>query len=255
MSATESRVHTSPFLRRVAAGLCGVAIASSAAAQAGDGFLFEKPRGTIAFRAGYAAANAGSDLFSFTTELLTLNRRDFSGPSVEVDATRRLGARTNVVFSALYSRARKRSEFRDFVDQDDKPIEQTTQFERLPLTVGVRSYLVSPGRGIGNFAWVPARIVPFLGFSAGMVWYRFRQSGDFIDFTDNSVFTSTLESTGWSPVSRALAGVEYTVSSHVSLSVQGNYLRAKGTLGTDFAGFDRLDLSGFSTSIGLATRF
>jgi hypothetical protein len=242
-----------PVLRRAVVGL---AIASTAAAQsAGDGFLFGAPQSGLTFRLGYAAAAASSDVFAFTTDLLTLDRRDFSGTSLEADYAFRIGRRTHLVFSAQHASAGKRSEFRDFVDQDNNPIEQTTRFERLPLTIGVRRYLTSPGRGIGNFAWVPAKVAPFVGVGAGVLWYRFRQSGDFIDFANNEVFTTTLESIGWSPAARVMAGAEFSVGPRMALTIQGSYLRADARLGTDFSGFEPIDLSGFSTSIGFSTRF
>jgi hypothetical protein len=149
----------------------------------------------------------------------------------------------------------KRSEFRDFVDQNNAPIEQATVFQRVPLTVSLRHYLTSPGRSIGSFAWIPAKFAPYLGVGAGAIWYRFQQTGDFIDFTTNDVFPATLSSSGWAPAARALAGAEYTLSPRLALTAQANYLWANGRMGADFSGFNRIDLSGLSTSVGLAARF
>src|SRR5437016_4743370 len=118
----------------------------------GDGFLFGKPQGSFALTVGYAGANAKSDIFSFTSRQLTLNRRDFSGPSVDLDLGVGLGDRTDLVFSAGYSGMNRKSEFRDFVDQNNAAIEQATVFQRVPVTVSLRQYLTSRGRSIGSFA-------------------------------------------------------------------------------------------------------
>lgn len=234
----------------------GSAMASTASAQsAGGGFLFAKPKGTFMLRTGYASANARSDLFAFTTDQLTLDRRDFGGLAVDMDVGLRMGARTELVFAGSYAGASKGSEFRRFVDQANNPIRQTTTFQRIPITVGVRRYLTSPGRAIGNFAWIPAKVAPFLGVAGGAVWYRFRQSGDFVDFNTNEVFPSTLVSSGWAPALRGVAGVDYTLSPRLALTGQAGYLWATGPVSRDFSGFRRIDLSGLSTSIGLAVRF
>src|SRR3954468_3507599 len=79
--------------RKVSMGLAAVvALAAAAPAHAqstGDGFLFHRPMARISVRGGYAVARAGSDLFDFTTENLTLQKRDFSGLSLgaAVDVT------------------------------------------------------------------------------------------------------------------------------------------------------------------------
>lgn len=238
----------------------GLAVATTAASstlsaqRSGRGFLFVEPKGSVAVRGGYARATANSDLFSFTATQLTLDRRDFSSPVVDIDVAVRLAARTDMVFAASYAGMNKGSEFRDFVDQSDNPILQTTTFQRVPLTVGVREYLTSPGRAIGSFAWIPARFAPYVGVGGGMMWYSFRQSGDFVDFNTNDIFNATLESSGWTPTATATAGAVYTVSPRLALSAQGNYLWARGKPSSDFSGFNRIDLSGLSATAGLLVR-
>src|SRR6266550_7846732 len=108
-----------------------LAIATTAASSAlsaqssGNGFLFGEPKGSIVFRGGYALATANSDLFSFTARQLTLSRRDFSSPVADMDFAVTLAPRTDVVLAASYAGVNKSSEFRDFVDQSDTPIQQT----------------------------------------------------------------------------------------------------------------------------------
>src|ERR1043166_4764571 len=61
--------------------LAGIFTAHPARAQepgSGDGFLFRPPTGDVAVRAGFDLASAGSDIFTFVTSELTVNRRDFS---------------------------------------------------------------------------------------------------------------------------------------------------------------------------------
>ena len=55
-----------------------VLVVPAQAQSAGDGFLFGQPRVTLTARGGFDLARASSDIFSFTTERLTVERGDFS---------------------------------------------------------------------------------------------------------------------------------------------------------------------------------
>jgi len=222
---------------------------------AGDGFLFGQPKGSIGVRGGLAAASATGDLFSFTDKRLTLSRGDFRSPNADLDLAVRLAPQTDLVLSLSYAGTTKASEFRDFVDQSNNSIRQSTTFQRVPAVLGVRQYLTSRGRSVGELAWIPSRFAPYLGAGGGVIWYRFHQSGDFVDFNTNNVFNGTLSSAGWAPAASAAAGLDVTLTPRFALTGQGNYLWARARPGGDFSGFKRIDLSGLSTTVGLLMRF
>ena len=62
-------------------------VPSVAAAQSGDtpDFLFGRPRASIGLRGSWQFARAGSDLFRFVEENLTIDRKDFNAPAVAAD--------------------------------------------------------------------------------------------------------------------------------------------------------------------------
>jgi hypothetical protein len=232
------------------------ALASGAGAQEmGNGFMFGNPRGTFALRGGWAAASATSELFAFTTNELTLDRRDFSSPSVGLDLGIRVLERTHLIASIDLSGVDKHSEFRNYIDNNDLPIEQSTRFRRVPVTLSVKQYLTTQGRSIGKFAWIPARFAAYVGAGGGTEWYQFTQQGDFIDFSTLEVFGDTYASDGWAAEGHAFVGVDYSVATSIALSTEARYSRSTAPLSRDFIGFDRLDLSGFSTTLGLTFRF
>ena len=232
-----------------------IGTASSAFAQAaGDGYLFHRPTVTLSARAGYSHANAGSDVFDDVTSDLTLDRGDFSSVAFGGDLAAHVSERVSVVLSAGYSRSKHGSEFRDFVDNDDLPIEQTTTFERIPLTVNLRLNLASPGRSIGRLAWIPNRIVPYVGAGVGAMRFRFKQEGDFVNFNTNAVFPSVILAKEWALVGQGMAGVDYNVSPRLGISFDARYLHARGDLGPAFTGYERIDLSGVTGTIGLSFR-
>ena len=106
------------------------------------------------------------------------------------------------------------------MDNNDQPIEQTTTFERTPLTVNVRLDLVPPGRAIGSFAWIPSRLVPYVGAGVGGMRYRFKQDGDFVNFATNAVFPAVLDSQAWTFVGQGMAGVDYNFSPQLGLTLE-----------------------------------
>ena len=134
----------------------------------GNGFLFRAPTGEVSFRGGFDRANAGSDIFAFTVKELTLRERDFSALTFGTDVDKVLTPRLDLRFSVGISQTTTPSEFRDFVDNNRQPIEQTTVFMRVPLTASLKAYLTSPGRSIGHFAWIPSRYAPYVGAGGGV---------------------------------------------------------------------------------------
>ena len=233
-----------------------LAVATPVFAQnSGNGFLFGRPSGSLSIRGGYSQANAGSDLFSFTTNELTLDKNSFSGLTLGADVGITLSSRLDLVLGAAYSGTSKRSEFRHFVDNKNLPIEQTTDFIRAPITASLKYYLTPHGRSLGSFAWIPAKFSPFLCAGAGVMYYRFSQAGDFVDFQTNGVFNKTFASSGWAPTTHALAGFDYSFSPRLSLTTEARYAWAKADLGRDYTGFQPIDLSGLSTTVGIYVRF
>jgi hypothetical protein len=228
---------------------------SSGQAATGNGFLVGQPMGSVTVRGGWALASAHSDVFSFTTSHLTLDRGDFSSPDLDLDLAYRFRPRTDVVLSTAVASTRKKSEFRHLIDNNDRPIEQRTAFTRVPVTLSIKQYLVDRGRSIGRFAWIPSRLAPYVGAGGGAMWYQFRQTGDWVDFETNDVFSSILESSGWTPTAHALAGIELSIDPRFAIVSEARYGWSKAKLGGDFSGFERIDLSGFSTTAGIAVRF
>jgi len=255
-------MRSSPGLS-IRAALLGLAVAAAApvaagAQGAGRGFLFHEPVGSVTLRGGVAGASARSDIFALATEQLTLGRGDFAGPSFGADFAFRVAPRADLMFGAAYAGSSARSEFRDWVEETesgDRPIEQTTTFRRIPLTVGLRGYITPRGRTIGRFAWVPARTAMYVGAGGGLMWYWFGQQGDFVDAETQEIFSGDLVSSGWTPTAHALAGVDFSLGAHLALTTEGRYGWAKARMDEQFEKFRPIDLSGYAATVGLSIRF
>lgn len=224
----------------------------SLAQDAGDGFLFRAPIATWGVHGGFDRANAGGNVFSFVTDQLTLDRADFSSATFGGNVAIRLSPKNDIVFDVTYASVSRRSEFRDWVDQNDQPIEQVTSLRRLPITASIRHYFTPRGRSIGRFAWVPPVRAAYVGAGAGLMWYSFRQVGDFVDFQTLNVFPDAFESSAWTPAAHLLAGIDFYLSRYFVVTGETRYTWAKGPMGRDFVGFGDIDLSGMSVTAGFS---
>ncbi len=253
MSGPQRRSRLSAVL--VAGALALSPLVSRAQSGEGDGFLFHTPLAGISIRVGASQPTASSRVFDFTSKQLTVDKSDYlgwsGGAELEFNPAKRLGILMGVSASARNTP----STYRDFVDNNDQEIEQSTAFRRASWTMGMKYYFTNPGRSISRFAWVPNRVAPYASVGGGLMYYNFRQTGDFVDFADNSVFNTTLESSGWSPAIYGALGVNYSLSARVSLITEGRFDRSSARMSKDFQGFDRIDLSGFALSTGLHFRF
>lgn len=235
--------------------LVGGAQPFASPSRAGDGFLFGRPRGTLSLRGGFAQPTARSDVFTDATRFLTLSRGDFGSAAAGADLGIRITERYEVQLGAGFSVRRIASESRDYVGTDDLPIKQTTIFRRVPVTAGLKYNLTPPGRSLGTLAWIPSRWTPFVAAGGGVMYYSYKQDGEFVDFKDFGIFPESLESKGWGPSAYGAAGIDLSLTPHVGLTSQARYDYARGTMGRDFDGFNRIDLSGISATVGINLRF
>ena len=239
----------------VAAAVVLLAPSAARAQGSGEGFLFATPGAALVLRGGLASATANGDLYSFLTDQFTLRKGDFRAPSLGADFLVKVAPRVDLDFGLGYAGSKKQSEFRHFTGTDNLPIQQTTSLARVPLNAGVRVYLTPRGRQIGKYVWIPNKVVPYIGGGGGMMWYRLHQAGDFIDFNTTTVFPDAFSSSGWAPSAHAMAGLDYTLTPRLALNGEARYTWARAQLGSDFTGFNGIDLSDFGITFGLNVRF
>ncbi len=229
-------------------------------------FLFEQPRSSIDLRFGMLFPRAGGDIFQQTMQELTLRRGDLDGLTGALDLGFRLQPRLDALLGVAVSHAAKDSDIRasqcgglatnTCVDNNDVPLTEHTTFTQVPITAGLRAYLLPRGQQIGHFVWVPARVVPYVGAAAGMVYYKFARTGDFVGpAPDFSVFTDEVQTHGWTPIGQILGGVDVRLSRRAALKAEARYSFASGGVNPGFSDFNGLDLAGLQTTLGLSWRY
>jgi len=237
-----------------------LAAPSVAAAQSGatPDFLFGRPRASIGVRGSRVFARAGSDLFRFVEQNLTVDRNDFDAPAVAADLGIRITERLDAVFGVDVSQKSIASEYRHLVDNNRQPITQSTRLREVNLGGSVRVALTPRGRGISRFAWIPARVTPYAGGGGGALWYELTQSGDFVDALappPQPIFSDLFQSKGWTPSAHAFGGVDIRFWRAWYMTFDGRYLWASARLGRDFQRFNPVDLAGFRLSAGVNVLF
>lgn len=218
-------------------------------------FLFEPPGGSVGIRGGWFARRAESDWYTFVGDQLTIEEGAFSGPAFGLDVAVAVAPRVEVVVGLDFSQRAVESEYRDFVDNNRLPISQRTELRGVNLGGSLRVALTERGRQVGRFAWVPRTVVPYLGVGGGVTWFELKQLGDFVDFQDLSVFTDAFEATGWTPSAQVFGGTDVALHRRLLLTFDARYQWVSGELGSDWIGFEPLDLSGLQVSTGIRIPF
>jgi hypothetical protein len=214
-------------------------------------FLFGRPDGSVAVRGSWIFSRGGSDWYDFVTDELTIDDSAFNAPAVTFEVGFLVTPRLDIVAGLDISGSSTSSEYRDYVDNNRLPITQSTELDGTTITGGVKYALIPRGREVGNVAWVPSTVVPYVGAGAGAHWYELTQQGDFVDFVDLSIFTDVFRSSGWSPSAHVFGGADIKLLRRLYLTVEARYQWTAGKLGADWIDFDPIDLSGLQIGTGI----
>ena len=233
--------------------------AQSSGTQASSGsktdFLFGRPHGWVSVGGGWVFPRAEGDLFAFVSDQLTVDRSDYRAGLFTSGLGFTVLDQLDVVGDVEMSRHSIGSEYRDFVKADRTPIAQTTTLNQTTVGIGFRYSPLGRGREISNYAFLPRRIVPYVGAGASIVYSSFSQTGQFVDYVDLSIFNHVFRSTAWSAGPHVAGGADLQIWRVLFLNVAGRYAWVRSSLDADFVGFDGIDLAGFRGSTGISVVF
>jgi hypothetical protein len=223
---------------------------TSTSAPTSPDFMLGRPRASIGVRGNWHMASAGSDIFDFVTDQLTLEKSSFNTGSFAAEFAVNVTPRLDLVGGMDLNRARKPSVYRDLIDNRGQEIEQTTTLRQVNFTGSLKYALLPKGRNISRLAWIPRTLVPYVGAGGGIGSYSFEQFGDFVDFQDNRIFADVFESKGWAPIAHVFGGTDVQVFSRMLVSFEGRYSWSRAALDEDFVDFDPIDLGGLKFGVG-----
>lgn len=226
-------------------------------------FMVGRPHGSLGIRGNWLISSAGSDIFDFVTQHLSIDKSDFNTSTVAVETAVSLTPRFDIVAGFDGAKKEIQSEYRGYSETvrgsgTTIPIQQITELQQMHFTGSARFAVLPRGRQISRLAWIPRTVVPYIGAGGGVTRYTFRQSGDFVDFaTENraagtfTIFTDTFRSEGWAPSAHAFGGADIQVYKRLYLSLEGRYTWVQAELDQDFIDFEPMDLGGFRFGAGI----
>lgn len=139
------------------------------------------------------------------------------------------------------------SVYRNLVNSDGSEIEQDLKLRTVPLTATIRFLPLGNTNGFQ----------PYIGAGVNAIWYRYAETGQFVDLTDNSIYRASYVHSGSAAGPVVLGGVRFVIDPLVA----GGEIRwqsAKGdlpTTGTNSFLGSRIDLGGFNYLFTIGVRF
>ena len=209
-----------------------------------------EPRQSVNFNVGYFALRGADsrvegDVLFVDQESLAFEIDDFNfatiggeylfGVSEYLDVGAGLGFYQRTVPS-VYSR---------FTHADGSEIEQDLKLRVIPITATVRFLPI--GRG---------GVEPYVGAGIGFFNWRYSEVGEFVDFSDESIFTARYSASGSEAGPVIFGGIRAAVADVWLIGGELRYQKAEGTIenAEDFLS-DRIDLGGWTTSFTIGLRF
>jgi opacity protein-like surface antigen len=102
-----------------------------------------------------------------------------------------------------------------------------------------------------------ASVQPYVGGGISLLNWRYSEAGEFVDFTDDSIFNSRYVADGNAIGPVILAGIRAPVADVWTVGAELRFQRGEGDTKAAQTGLlgDKIDLGGWSANFGFAFRF
>jgi hypothetical protein len=190
---------------------------------------------------GYFASHGESgrtegDVIAADRTFLTFNPNDLRGVTVGGEWLVDLTPLIEAGFSVGYHSGSAPSVYTDFVNSDGSEIRQTLRLRIVPITATARFLpLGSDGP-----------IQPYVGAGVGIFAWRYSETGDFVDFSDNSIFHGNFDASGTDVGPVILGGARFPIGA-LAIGGEVRYQKSSGDLPAS-GGFaaPKIDLGGIN---------
>ncbi len=136
------------------------------------------------------------------------------------------------------------SVYADLVNQDGSEIAQDLKLRIVSIPVTARFGAFGNGR----------RLEPYGGGGIVLLAWRYSETGQFVDYTDLSVFRNKYVASGTTVSPIVLGGLRLFVTPRFGVGGEIRYQKGEGKLSSDFYG-DRIDLGGMTYLFTFKVRF
>jgi hypothetical protein len=226
------------FLLGVAV-LCGACFADARSAAAQQ--TFNVSLGYFSVRG--ADARVDGDVLNANRNFLTFDVSEMSGPSVGAEWLIPIGQYIEAGAGVAFTRRTIPTVYTGFIDTDGTEIDQDLRLRTVPATFTFR---VLP---LGQHAGFQ----PYAGAGLAVINWRYSESGEFVDFSDRSIFRSSYVASGTRTGPVVLGGVRFAGDT-ASAGMEVRYQSAQADLPAPFAG-TAIDLGGWTYQATLGVRF
>jgi hypothetical protein len=143
-----------------------------------------------------------------------------------------------------YYQRRVPSLYEGWVNSDGSEIAQEMKLRVMPL-VATLKYLPLGAR---------SAIQPYVGAGVAVYFWRYSETGEFVDFTDNSIYRAAYVASGTAVGPVATFGLRARASRQVDVGFEVRAQWGRGSLSNDFLS-DKIDLGGVTALGTLRFRF
>jgi len=188
-----------------------------------------------------------ADVLIEDLQSLAFEVKDFNGPLVNGEWLIGFGDRIEVGFGAGFYQRTVPSVYANFVDSDGTEIEQDLKLRIVPVTATVR--FIPFGE--------PGEFQVYVGGGAALLNWKYSEVGEFVDFSDDSIFTDRYLASGNTVAPVILGGVRIPLDGDVfAVNGEVRWQGGKGDLPADSGLLsDTIDLGGVSVIAGFHIRF
>ncbi len=186
------------------------------------------------------------DVLASNLSFLSFDLSDFNGVMVGGDYFISAGSFIEVGVGVGYYQRTVPTVYDRFVDTDGTEIEQDLKLRVIPVTATVRVFPLS--RDVG--------FQPYVGGGVAFNRWRYSETGEFVDFSDGSIFRDNFVDEGTEAGPVFLGGIRFPIGSSALLGGEYRYTRAKADLDPSlgFAG-ETLDIGGNTLLVTLQFKF
>ena len=191
-------------------------------------------------------SRADDDVLIANLESLAFNVSEFNGPMVNGEWLIGFGDRLEFGLGVGFFQRSVPSVYADVIDIDGSEIEQDLKLRIVPVTATVKFLPI--GRA-GSFQ-------PYVGGGVALLNWKYSEIGEFVDFSDNSIFRDRYVASGTTVAPVAFGGLRVPFKGDVfAFNGELRWQGGKGDTSGEGLLADRIDLGGFTTLASFQIRF
>ena len=172
---------------------------------------------------------------------------DFSGFTFGGEWLYGIGNYIEVGAGLGYYQKTVHSIYRDFTHDNGSEIAQDLKLRIVPILATAR--FLPLGRG--------AAIEPYIGAGVGFFNWKYSEAGEFLDFSDDTIFRAQYSADGTAVGPVVLGGLRVPIGDAFTTGVEFRWQKAEGDINLVDTGLigDKIDLGGWTTSWTMHIRF